>query len=135
MQRASMWLSGYGCQNAFFVFFACFRPYIGQPDSHISWATLMPFTSIIPTDYRTNPTQYHEKILRIDGFAKHSFLSLPFWIFFAKSYKKQSKVLGEQGWVKNFMFTQGLLNRWTSQLDLGCTNGGLERVVSVHNST
>ena len=30
---------------------------------------------------------------------------------------------------------QGLLNRWTSQLDLGCTTGGLERVVSVHNST
>ena len=31
--------------------------------------------------------------------------------------------------------TQGLLNRWTSQLDLGCTTGGLERVVSLHNST
>ena len=31
--------------------------------------------------------------------------------------------------------TQGLLNRWTLQLDLGCTTGGLERVVSVHNST
>ena len=28
-----------------------------------------------------------------------------------------------------------LLNRWTSQLDLGCTTGGLERVVSVHDST
>ena len=27
---------------------------------------------------------------------------------------------------------QGLLNRWTSQLDLGCMTGGLERVVSVH---
>ena len=34
------------------------------------------------------------------------------------------------GWM-----TQGLLNRWTSQLDLSCTIGGLERVVSVHNST
>ena len=31
--------------------------------------------------------------------------------------------------------SQGLLNRWTSQLDLGSTTGGLERVVSVHNST
>ena len=30
---------------------------------------------------------------------------------------------------------QELLNRWTPQLDLGCTTGGLERVVSVHNST
>ena len=34
------------------------------------------------------------------------------------------------GWM-----TQGLLNRWTSQLDLSCTIGGLERVVSEHNST
>ena len=31
--------------------------------------------------------------------------------------------------------SQGLLNRWTSQLDLGITAGGLERTVSVHNST
>ena len=31
--------------------------------------------------------------------------------------------------------SQRLLNRWTSQLDLGCTTGCLERVVSVHNST
>ena len=30
---------------------------------------------------------------------------------------------------------QGLLNRWTVQLGLGCTTGGVERVVSVHNST
>ena len=30
---------------------------------------------------------------------------------------------------------QGHLNRWTSQLGLGCTTGGLERVVSVHKST
>ena len=30
---------------------------------------------------------------------------------------------------------QGLLNRWTSQLDLGNTAGWLERAVSVHNST
>ena len=31
------------------------------------------------------------------------------------------------------LFSQGLLNRWTSQLDLECTTGGLERVVTVHN--
>ena len=30
---------------------------------------------------------------------------------------------------------QRLLNRWTVQLDLGCTTGGLERAVLVHNST
>ena len=39
--------------------------------------------------------------------------------------------------IKNDACTLGqrLLNRWTSQLDLGCTTGCLERVVSVHNST
>ena len=31
--------------------------------------------------------------------------------------------------------SQRLLNRWTSQLDLGSMTGGLERVFSVHNST
>ena len=31
--------------------------------------------------------------------------------------------------------SQRLLNRWTSHLDLGCTTGWLERVVSVHYST
>ena len=38
-------------------------------------------------------------------------------------------------WGKNGDLVHGLLNRWTSQLDLGSTTGGLERVVSVHNST
>jgi hypothetical protein len=32
-----------------------------------------------------------------------------------------------------YVLMHGLLNRWTSQLDLGSTTGGLERVVSVHN--
>ena len=30
---------------------------------------------------------------------------------------------------------QGRLKRWTSQLDLGNTTGGLETVASEHNST
>ena len=30
---------------------------------------------------------------------------------------------------------KGLLHRWTLQLDLGITAGGLERTVSLHNST
>ena len=33
------------------------------------------------------------------------------------------------------VISQRLLNRWTVQLDSGCTTGGVERVVSVHNST
>ena len=81
--KRSMWLNGYGHQavrhnqglkqakNAFFVLFACFRPYVGQPDDHISWVTLMPFTSIYPTGPRTNPAQFCKNILRIDSFEKH----------------------------------------------------------------
>ena len=34
-------------KNAFFVFLACFRAYVGQPDDHI--ATSMPFPSIFPS--------------------------------------------------------------------------------------
>ena len=64
------------------VFFACFRPYVRQPDDHIGWVTLMPFKSIYPTDPRTNPAQFDGKILRIDGFEKVVFLSRPFWICF-----------------------------------------------------
>ena len=37
--------------------------------------------------------------------------------------------------LSNDKLIHGLLNRWTSQLDLGITTGGLERVVSLHNST
>ena len=33
-----------------------------------------------------------------------------------------------------WLLTQGLLNRWTSQLDLGSRTGGLERVVSIKKS-
>ena len=55
------------------AFFACFRPYVGQPDDHIGLVTLMPFVSIYPTDPRTNPTQFCEKILKIDSFEKRSF--------------------------------------------------------------
>ena len=35
----------------------------------------------------------------------------------------------------NSLIYQGRLKRWTLQLDLGNTAGGLETVVSVHNST
>ena len=42
---------------------------------------------------------------------------------------------GLQNIDKEAVIIQGLLNRWTSQLDLDCTTGGLEVIVSVHNST
>ena len=48
------------------------------------------------------------------------------------SYRMMKNSLAEK--INNHA-NQGLLNRWTSQLDLGITAGGLERAVSVHNST
>ena len=40
---------------------------------------------------------------------------------------------GLGGFSQGCEICQRLLNRWTSQLDLGYTTGGLERVVLVHN--
>ena len=56
-------------------FFACFRPYVGQPDDHIGWATSMPFASIYPTNPRTNPWNFPKKMLRIGGVE-----NLSFWV-------------------------------------------------------
>ena len=55
---------------------ACFRAYVRQPHDHISWATPMRFTSINSTNPRTNPWNFHEKILRIGGAGKWGF----FWV-------------------------------------------------------
>ena len=57
----------------------------------MGWAKSMPFASINPTNPRTNPWNFHEKILRIGGAGKWgffeaailNFLSRPFWFFFA----------------------------------------------------
>ena len=70
-----MWLNLYGRQAVrrnvknrqrmhFFVVFACFRSYVGQPDNHKGWVTSMPFALIYPTYPGTNPWNFHEKILR-----------------------------------------------------------------------
>ena len=80
-------------KNAFFVFLGCFWAYVRQPHDHISWAELMAFASINPTNPRTNLWNFHEKFLRICDFEKW-----PFWIFFPKknffllhSHENQSK--------------------------------------------
>ena len=69
-------------KNAFFVFFACFWAYVGQPHHHIGLATSMPFRSINTTNPRTNPWNFLEQILRIGGFEDLSYLCRPFWIKF-----------------------------------------------------
>ena len=60
-------------KNAFFVFLGCFWAYVGQPHDHIGWATPMPFASSNSTHPRTNPWNFHEKILRIGGALKMTF--------------------------------------------------------------
>ena len=61
-------------KNAFFVFLGCFCTYVGHPHDHIGWAISMPFTSINPTNPRTNQWNFCWKILRIGAFEKW-----PFW--------------------------------------------------------
>ena len=72
------------------TFFVGFWDYVGQPHDLISWAVPMPFASINSTIPRTDPWEFHEKILRIGGAGKWgffeaailNFLSRPFWNFF-----------------------------------------------------
>ena len=47
----------------------------------------MPLASINPTDPRTNPAQFREKILRIDGFEKRSFFESAIFDFFFQKKK------------------------------------------------
>ena len=79
-------------KNGFLEFFSHFWAYVGQPHDRTGWAKSMPFASINPTNPRTNPWKFHEKILRIGGAGKWvffeaailNFLSRPFWFFFFK---------------------------------------------------
>ena len=57
---------------AFFVFLGCFWAYVWWPHAHIGWATTMPI-AINPTNPRTNPLNFHKKILRIGGVGKWGF--------------------------------------------------------------
>ena len=94
MQRALMWLNLYGHEaqkrpkNTKNAFFACFWAYVGQPHDHISWATPMPFASINSTNPRTNPWNFHEKILRIGGAGKWGFFESAILKFFFQKKKK-----------------------------------------------
>ena len=59
-----------------------FWAYVGQPHGHIGWAKPMPFASINPTNPRTNPWNFHEKILRIGGAGKWPFFESAILNFF-----------------------------------------------------
>ena len=85
------------------MFLGCFGAHARQPHNHIGWATSMPYSSINPTNPRTNPWNFHEKILRIGGAGKWdffeaailNFLSRPFWIFFCFISVKNPALLYE----------------------------------------
>ena len=61
-------------KNAFLVFLGCFWAFVGQPHNYIGWARPMPFASINSTNPRTNPWNFHEKILRIEEALKMTFV-------------------------------------------------------------
>ena len=100
MQRALVWLnftvvrlsdiSSKTDKKCVFCVFRLFWAYVGQPHDHISWAKPMPFASNNSTNPRTDPWEFHQKILRIGGAGKWgffeaailNFLSRPFWNFF-----------------------------------------------------
>ena len=52
------------------TFFVSFWAYVGQPYDLISWAVPMSFASINSNIPRTDPWEFHEKILRIGGAGK-----------------------------------------------------------------
>ena len=70
--------------SSFSCFSGCFCAYVGQPHDHIGWTTSMPFVSINPTNPRTNPRNFHKKILRIGDFEKRRFWKSAIFNFFKK---------------------------------------------------
>ena len=64
-----------------------FWAYVGQPHGHIGWATSMPLVSINPINPKTNPWNFHEKVLRIGSFEISVVLNRPFWFFLSKKEK------------------------------------------------
>ena len=93
--------SNLGPKNTNIAFFACFCPYVGQPHSHIGWDKSMPFASINPTNPRTDPWNFHKKILRIGDFEKCTFFEsaiLNFFfqkiLFLLHSHENSQKFIG-----------------------------------------
>ena len=76
MNQRRKWLPKTG------AFLACLRAYVGQPHGNIGWATSMPFTSINPTNPRTNQWIFWKKILRIGGDGKWPFFESAILNFF-----------------------------------------------------
>ena len=85
------------------VFLGCFCPYVGQPHSHIGWDKSMPFALINPSNPRTNPWNFHKKILRIGDFEKCTFFESAILIFF---FSKRNCFISMQ---KSSLFIWGII--------------------------
>ena len=66
-------------KNALFVFLPVLGLMLDCLTTILGWATLMPFASIYPTDARTNPWNFREKVLRIGGEKKLSLFESAQW--------------------------------------------------------
>ena len=98
MQRALVWLNLYGMH-----FLPVFELMSDSLTATRVETNQRPFASINSTNPRTNPWNFHEKILRIGGAGKWgffeaailNFLSRPFWIFFCFISVKNPALLYE----------------------------------------
>ena len=96
------WCEGHWCGSTFMVvrrsdissktgkkcIFGVSRLFLGlcqTASQNIGWATSMPFASINPTNPRTDPWNFHKKILRIDRVEKWPFFESAILIFFFAS--------------------------------------------------
>ena len=86
---STMFIQPKNTKNAFFT---CFCPYVRQPHVHIGWAIPMPFASMNSTNPRTDPWNFHKKILRIGDFEKWPFFESAI-LNFIFSKKKRKKIL------------------------------------------
>ena len=72
------------------------------------WVTLMPFTSIYPTDPRTNPTHFHKKLWELIVLKNLVILSRSFWIFFSKKFFLLNPMISSQ----RFLVSKDGSNFW-----------------------
>ena len=92
---------------AFFVVFACFGAYVGQPHGHIGWAKSISFASFNPINPRINPWNFHKKILTIGDFEKWPVFEsaiLNFLKIKKKKIEKKKKI--QNGRLKKQSFSQ-----------------------------
>ena len=84
------------------MFLALFWAYVGQPDGHVGWVTLMPFASINPTDPRTNLWNFGDNCSAFWGSWKTQFFWVGHFEFFSTKKKKMLYSYSNFWDTKNF---------------------------------